>query len=191
MADTDFGQGSGPTHARRMIFGYPDRHNYIDSHGHPWKPATEWIIRTGYGTDTVKESWWTERRSMHIANTDDEELYRHGVHGREFWANLTVGPGRYYVTLKFADTPLHTFLEKNKDGGRVTHTLEVLVNDKKVISRMNVAEAAGGLFKALDRTFIDVEPRNGTVEIRFTGCDEYGAIVQAIELGPMEEYPRQ
>ena len=28
------------------------------------------------------------------------------------------GPAKYYVILKFADTPLHTFLERNKDGGR-------------------------------------------------------------------------
>lgn len=182
----DFGQGSGPTHAQRMIFGYPERHDYIDSHGHAWKPATEWVIRTGYGADTVKESWWTERRSMHITGTGDEELYRYGAHGKEFWANLTVGPGKYCVTLKFAETPLHTFLERNAAGGRITHTLDVSINDKEVISRMNVAEAAGGFFKALDRTFTDIEPRNGMIEIHFKGADEYGAMVQAIEIDPMD-----
>ncbi len=187
-ADGDFGQGAGPTHAQRMIFGYTQRSDYIDRHGHAWKPATEWIIRTGYGTDTVKESWWIERRSMHIANTDDEELYRYGVHGKEFWANLTVGPGTYYVTLKFAETPLHTFLERNKEGGRVTHTLDVLINGRRVINQMNVAEAAGGLFRALDRTFTGIEPRNGIIEIRLIGCDEYGAILQAVEIGPMSDY---
>jgi hypothetical protein len=186
-ADADFGQGSGPTHAQRMIFGYAERCDYIDTHGHAWKPATEWIIRTGYGADTVKESWWTKRRSMHIANTEDQELYRYGVHGKELWANLTVGPGKYYVTLKFAETPLHTVLERNKSGGRITHTMDILINDKKVISRMNVAEAAGGLFKALDCTFTDIEPEKGTIEIRFVARDEYGAMIQAVEIGPMSE----
>jgi len=190
-ADADFGQGSGPTHAQRIIFGYSERHDYIDSHGHAWKPATEWITRTGYGTDTVKESWWTERRSMHITNTQDEELYRYGAHGKDFWANLTVGPGKYYVTLKFAETPLHTTLERNQSGGRITHTMDVAINNRKVISKMNVAEAAGGLFKAFDRTFTDIEPGNGIIEIHFTGCDEFGAIIQAIEIGPMAELPRQ
>jgi hypothetical protein len=190
-ADADFGQGSGPAGAQRMIFGYPERHDYIDSHGHAWKPATQWIIRTGYGTDTVRESWWTERRSMHIANTVDEELYRYGVHGRDFWTNLTVGPGTYYVTLKFAETPLHTFLEKDKSGGRITHTMDILINGRKVIDEMNVAKAAGGLFRALDRTFTDVEPRNGIIEIRFVGCDEKDAMVQAIEIGPMSQCPGQ
>ncbi len=189
-ADADFGQGAGPDGAQRMIFGYPERRDYVDSRGHAWKPATEWIIRTGYGTDAVKESWWTERRSMHIANTDDEELYRYGAHGREFWANLTVGPGTYYVTLKFAETPLHTFLERDKTGGRITHTMDILINDRKVIDRMNVAQAAGGLFKAIDRTFTGVEPRNGIIEIRFVGCDEQEAMVQAIEIGPMPQSSR-
>lgn len=190
-ADANFGQGSGPTAAQRMIFGYPERHDYIDTNGNAWKPATEWIIRTGYGTDTVKESWWTERRSMHIANTDDDELYRHGVHGKDFWANLTVGPGAYYVTLKFAETPLHTALERDSSGGRITHTMDIFINDKKVIAKMNVAEAAGGLFKALDRTFTDIEPKNGTIEVRLVGCDEHGAMIQATEIGPMREYRRK
>ncbi|MEN6429178.1 MAG: malectin domain-containing carbohydrate-binding protein [Phycisphaerales bacterium] len=189
-ADADFGTGGGPTGAQRMIFGYTDRSDYIDSRGHAWKPATEWVIRTGYGTDTVAESWWTQRRSMHIANTDDAELYRYGVHGPELWANLTVGPGRYYVTLKFAETPLHTFLERTKAGGRVTHTQDVLINGRKVAGRMNVAEAAGGLFTALDRTFTDIEPRNGVIEIRLVGCDEHGAILQAVEIGPMSDAHR-
>ena len=187
-ADAEFGQGGGPTGAQRMIFGYTERHDYIDSRGHAWRPATEWIVRTGYGTDTVEQSWWTQRRSMHIANTDDEELYRYGAHGKELWANLTVGPGKYYVTLKFAETPLHTFLEKSKDGGRITHTQDVFVNGTKVISHMNVAEAAGGLFAAFDRTFTNIEPRRGIIEIRLTGCNQYGAIIQALEIGPMSEH---
>lgn len=188
-AGRGFGQGGGPTHTQRMIFGYTGRHDYIDTKGNAWKPATEWVIRTGYGTDTVEKSWWTHRRSMYIGNTRDEELYRYGVHGKEFWANITVGPGKYYVLLKFAETPLHTFLERDKNGGRITHTMDVLINDKKVMSKVNIAKAAGGIFKAYDRAFTDIEPENGTIEVWFVGCDEQGAIVQAMEVGPMSEYP--
>ncbi len=189
-ADADFGSGGGPTGAQRMIFGYAERNDYIDNRGHAWKPATEWVIRTGYGTDTVEQSWWTQRRSMHIANTDDEELYRYGVHGKDLWVNLTVGPGRYYVTLKFAETPVHTFLERTKDGGRITHTLDVLLNGGKVVNKLNVAKAAGGLFRAFDRTFTDIEPEHGIIEIRLVGCDEHGAILQAVEIGPMSDVRR-
>ncbi len=184
-ADCFFGQGSGPTHTQRMIFGYPLRQDYIDSQGHRWRPATEWIIRTGYGTDTVEKAWWTKRRSMYIGNTNDPELYRYGAHGREFWANLTVGPGEYYIKLKVADTPLHWVLEKDKDGGRISHTVTVKVNGKEVISRMNVTQAAGGMFRAVDRIIKNIQPKNGVIEVRFIGEDEHGASIQALEAGPM------
>lgn len=186
-AGRDFGQGSGPAGAQRMIFGYPHRQDYIDSNGNAWRPATEWVIRSGYGKDTVKEAWWTDRRSMYIGNTDDPELYRYGVHGQEFWVNLTVGPGKYYVTLKFAQTPLHPFLERNKDNQRISHTVTAQINGNEVLSKMNIEKEAGGLFRAVDKTFTDIEPKNGIIEIRMKGADEQGAVLQALEIGPMSE----
>jgi hypothetical protein len=170
-----------------MIFGYPLRYDYIDSQGNAWRPATEWIIRSGYGKDTVAKSWWTKRRSMYIGNTDDPELYRYGAHGKDFWTNITVGPGKYYVRIKFADTPLHWFLEKAKNGGMVSHTVTVKINEKEVISKMNITQAAGGSFRAVDRLFKNIEPENGIIEVWFIGEDENGASVQALEVGPMSE----
>jgi hypothetical protein len=188
VADSNFGRGGGPTGAQRMIFGYTGRQDYIDSKGNAWKPATEWVIRSGYGTDTVEKAWWTHRRSMYIGKTIDEELYRYGVHGKEFWSNITVAPGKYYVLLKFAETPLHTFLERNKDGGRITHTFDVTINGRKVMDKVNITKAAGGIFKAYDRVFTDIEPKNGVIEVWFVGCDDQEAMVQAMEIGPMSEY---
>ena len=78
--------------------------SYVDSQGNPWRPATEFCVRLGPYTDSVKETWWTEPRRMHIGNTDDPELYRYGVQAQEFWTNVTVGPGTYHVRLKFAET---------------------------------------------------------------------------------------
>lgn len=186
-SDRDFGQGGGPTATQRMIFGYPLRTDYIDSKGNAWRPATEWVIRSGYGKDTVQESWWTKRRSMYIGNTDDQELYRYGAHGKEFWANITVGEGLYYVKLKFADTPLHPFLERNKDNGKISHTLTVKVNGKEVISKMNITKEAGGDFLAVDKLIKDIKPQNGSIEVWFIGDDEYGAAVQAMEVGLISE----
>ncbi|MGA2914703.1 MAG: malectin domain-containing carbohydrate-binding protein [Sedimentisphaerales bacterium] len=186
-ADRDFGQGSGPQQIQRMIFGYPLRQDYIDSKGNAWRPATEWVIRSGYGNDTVQQAWWTKRRSMYIGNTEDPELYRYGAHGKEFWANLTVGPGTYYVRLKFADTPLHPFLERNKEGNKISHTVTVKINDKEVISKMNITQEAGGPFRAVDRLIRDIQPENGSIEVWFIGEDEYGAAVQALEIGLMSE----
>jgi hypothetical protein len=186
-SDNYFGQDCGPTNTQRMIFGYPKRNDYIDNDGNYWRPATEWIIQSGYGTDSVKEAWWTERRSMYIGNTKDQELYRYGVHGKEFTINLTAGQGEYYLILKFADTPLHTFLERNKKGGRITHTVSISVNDKKVVNNMNIAEYAGGIFKAADKVIKNIKPKNGIIEVSLKGCDEYGAIIQALELGLMSD----
>ena len=186
QADPDFGSGSGPAGTQRMIFGYPLRTDYIDSNSHPWRPATEWVIRTGYGTDTVEKAWWKKRRSMYIGNTQDPELYRYGAHGDEFWVNVTVAPGSYYVTLKFADTPLHTFLERNEKGHRISHTVNVKINGELVIEKMNITETAGGIFRALDRTIPDIKPKNGIIEIHLKGCDKQGATLQALEVAPVQ-----
>ena len=177
----NWGAGGGPAGPQRMIFGYPWREDYTDTHGNAWKPATEFVIRSGYGRDTVADAWWTERRSMYIGGAEDEELYRYGVHGRELWVNLTAAPGTYTVRLHFAETPLHTFLERDKDGGRITHTARVLINGAEV-ERVNVSEAAGGLFRALVRTYENVVPRHGAIEVRLIGEDGSEAILQALEL---------
>ncbi len=181
--DAGYGVGGGPAGPQRMIFGYPERSDYIDSAGNAWRPGTEFVIRSGYGHDTVKQSWWTDRRSMYIGNTGDEMLYRYGVHGEEFWVNLTVAPGRYYVILKFADTPLHPFLEKDAYGRRITHTVTAAINGREVMKNVNIAEAAGGLFKAVDFTFEHIAARHGAIDIHFKGEDGE-AIINAIEIGP-------
>jgi len=185
-AGCDCGAGGGPAHVQRMIFGYPRNRDYIDSKGHPWRPATEWVVRSGYGKDTVKQAWWTDRRSIHIGGTNDEELYRYGAHGQQFWVNLTVAPGKYYVKLHFASTPLHWFLEKNAQGGRISRTVDVEINDKRVLRHMNISKEAGGTFRALTKTFENVSPANGAIEIRLKGSDQQGATLQAMEVGPMK-----
>lgn len=190
-SDKDFGQGSGPTGAQRMIFGYPRRQDYIDSNGNAWRPATEWVVRSGYGKDTVEKTWWTKRRSMYIGNTPDPELYRYGAHGQDFWVNLTVGPGKYYVTLKFADTPLHPFLEKDKNNNRISHAVNVRINGDSVIEKMNVTEAAGGVFRAIDKTFADIEPKNGIIKVHLTGVEDKEAVIQALEIGSMAEFDQR
>lgn len=182
--DAGFGSGGGPTGPQRMIFGYPGREDYVDSHGQSWRPATEFIIRLGSGQDTVARSWWTSRRTKWIGNTPDPELYRYGVHGKEFKVNLTAGPGRYRLTLKWADTAETPWLERENGWNRVTRPTAVWVNGQPVVDRMDIAKEAGGLFRAVDRNFGAIEPRNGIVEVRFKGLDGKEAMIQALELVP-------
>ena len=108
---------------------------------------------------------------MHVGNTADPELYRYGVHGKDFRVNVTVGPGKYYVRLLFADT-------------NTKSVLRVLINGRQVIERLKVAEAAGGLFRAYDATLHDVQPANGIIDLQFIGLEGHEASVQAIEVGP-------
>jgi len=181
----EFGSGGGPRDAQRMIFGFMGRKDYVDSKGNAWRPGTEFVTRSGYGKDVVAESLWTVRRTMYIGNTDDPELFRYGLHGKEFWVNVTVGPGAYRVRLLFASTPLHPFLEKDKDGGWVRYVQDVAINGNPVISGMDVAEAAGGTFKAVEKTFENIQPRNGIIEMRVTGKDGREGVLQAVEVCPM------
>jgi hypothetical protein len=174
--------GTGPTETQRMIFGYVDMKDYRDVQNHTWRPATEVITRTGINADSVLTSWWITPATNTISGTSDPELYRYGMHGREFWANLTVGPGTYYVRLKFAatrglDTRLNCF--------------DILINGQIVAKKLDVAATAGGPNRAADLVFNGIAPRNGVIEVRFKsvrvadGGNAFRgeAFVQALELG--------
>ena len=122
-----------------------------------------------------------------VGNTEDPELYRYGIHGKEFWVNVTVGPGKYAVRLLFANTPLHPFLEQDPEGGFVKRVLNADINGERVLSEMNVDEAAGGTFRAFDAVFKGIEPKHGIIEVKLTGVGEREAILQALEVVPMAE----
>jgi hypothetical protein len=171
-----FGAGGGPKEVQRMIFGYPDR-EYVDSSGNRWLPATEFIVRSGPLTDPVKLAWWRQPAEGNIAGTPQPELYRYGVHAAAFWTHVTVGPGSYYVRLKFA--------ERRKELGEASkRATSIFINGKKVVSDMDLAATAGGFQKAADLVFNNIQPRNGAIEIRFTNEHGGEAAVQALEIGP-------
>ena len=175
-----FGAGGGPTETQRMIFGFPGREDYRDSTGNLWRPGTEFVVRLGAGADSVANTWWTQPATGPIADTADPDLYRHGIHAREFVVNVTVGPGKYHARMKFAATrlpdPAHS-------------SITIAINGKEVVQKMDVAATAGGPNRAIDLVFNDLEPRNGVIDIRFSGggtnhgTDSH-AFVQAIEVGP-------
>ena len=178
-----FPSGTGPVETQRMIFGCTSGNDYRDSQGQSWRPATEFVTRTGNQTDSVAVSWWLTPATNAISNTSDAELYRYGVHGREFWVNATVGPGKYHVRLKFAAA---------RSLGTRLNCFDIGINGKPVVKRFDVAATAGGLHRAADLVFNDIAPRNGIIEVRFKGARVMDgeklvrgeAFVQALELGP-------
>ncbi|MBI3920858.1 MAG: hypothetical protein HY318_05510, partial [Armatimonadetes bacterium] len=178
-----FPSGSGPRKAQRMIFGYTGREDYRDSLGHYWRPGTEFVVRLGAGRDPVKEAWWTKPVTQPLGKTRDPELYRYGIHGQEFWVNVTVGPGRYHLRMKFAAT---------HGADPQKNCFHISLNGRRVVKALDVAATAGGPNRAVDLVFNNVEPRNGVIEVRFAGAhwmegDELKqgeAFVQALEVGP-------
>jgi hypothetical protein len=185
----NYPNGAGPTETQRMIFGYTGREDYRDSEGKSWRPATEFVIRLGHSADSVKQSWWTAPAPQGIGETRDPELYRYGVHGAEFWTNVTVGPGRYHARLKFAAT---------HGPGSGTDDFGISINGNVMVDNFNVAATAGGRNRAVDLVFNDLAPKNGVIEIRLKGAigkpaaakDEKGeAFLQALEVGPGEGGP--
>ena len=179
----NFPSGTGPRDTQRMVFGYTGRQDLRDSEGHAWRPATELVTRIGEGRDSVAECWWTAPAAEPIQGTSDPDLYRYGVHGRDFWVNLTVGPGRYHVRLKFAAT---------RGLDTRTNCFDIRINGRRVVERLDVAATAGGADRAVDLVFNDLAPANGVIEVRFTAAASGGAdtsepgeaFIQALELGP-------
>ncbi len=182
----NFPSGTGPRESQRMIFGYPKRDEYCDAAGNAWRPGAELVTRVADGADTVAACWWTNAAPGEISGTTDPELYRYGVHGREFWVNLTVGPGRYHARLKFAAA---------RGLDTRTNCFDIRINGRLVVERLDVAATAGGPNRAVDLVFNDLTPRNGIIEIRFnaarvssTNTAARGeAFVQAIEIGPGDD----
>lgn len=164
-----------------MIFGYTSRKDLTDSHGHSWRPATEVVTHLGARKDTVAACWMMEPGG-HITGTPDAALYRYGYRAKDFWVNLTVGPGVYDVRLMFAAP----------EPGRASQQngFDVIINGKTVVAGLLVkdrADKANGLLALL---FRNIAPVNGIIQVRFkavatgnsaTAPEE--AFVQALEIG--------
>jgi len=179
-----FGSGGGPREPQRLIFGYTGRQDYADSKGQPWRPATEWVTRLGFGVDTVARCWWRTRRSMYIGGTKDEEIYRYGIHAPEFWVNLTVAPGQYRVRLHWADTPETPWVEREGKWDPVSRPTTVAINGATVIENLNVRKEVG-TFKAYVREFSGIRPQHGVIEVRCRSTPGHEAMLQALEVLPM------
>ena len=178
----NFPSGTGPTRPQRMIFGYTKRQDYKDTQGHLWRPGTEVVTRlsTKKG-NTVAECWMSEAKNI-MTGTSDPELYRYGYRASDFWVNITVGPGKYGVRLKFAAT---------QDANRYQNGFDIIINEKTVVHNLNVIATAKSTNKAVDLVFKNIVPHNGIIQIRFKGLPfpkgnstENGeAFVQALEIG--------
>ena len=135
----------------------------------------------GLGERFSAECWGASLRRAGCG-TDDPQLYSYGVHGRDFWADLTVGPSNYFVRLKLAAT-------RGLDS--MSNCFDIRINGKRVVQALDVA-ATAGFHRAVDLVFNDVVPQHGAVEVRLTSARRTAgdklvrgeASLQALELGP-------
>jgi hypothetical protein len=133
--------------------------------------------------DTVAACWWTNAVTEPITGTPEPELYRYGYHAKDFWVNLTIGPGQYTVRLRFAAT---------RGMDTQANRFNIHLNGREVAHGFDVATTAGGPNKATNLVFHHISPRNGAVEIRFTAAsfaeggtaDSAEAFAQALEVVP-------
>jgi hypothetical protein len=177
QGQSGFGEGSGPEQAQRVIFGYTGRKDYVDSQGHTWRPATEFIMRKAPLADLVPLSFWTEPRIEKVEATADSELYRYGVYGPDFTAYFTVNPKpAYTVRIKLCEA------RRPQTPGE--HATSIQIQGKTVAEDLDIAAAAGGAGRALDLVFNDVRPQSGVIAVRFWNRQKGTATVQAIEIGP-------
>ena len=182
QGEVPIGEGGGPTEPQRVIFGYTSRNDYIDSQGHAWRPATEFVMRLHDSADLVPIAFWSAPRIKEVADTADPELYRYGVHGRDFTAYFTVNPqATYHARIKLCQSAASETPAKSSTS--------IEIQGKSVATDVDVAATAGGLGKAVDLVFNDIRPQNGVIAIRFWNRFSGEAVVQAVEIGPGQSEP--
>ena len=74
--------------------------------------------------------------------------------------NVTVGPGKYGVQLKFA--AINGAATYRHDVG-----FDIIINEKTVVHNFNVIVTAKDTNKAVDLIFKDITPLNGIIQILF------------------------
>jgi hypothetical protein len=106
-----------------------------------------------------------------IANTSDPTLYQSERFGN-FTYQFSVPNGAYDVLLKFAEIYYST------TGKRI---FNVSINGTPVLSNFDIVAAAGGAFRALDKTF-PITVGNGAITIQFTAGSADLPKIDAIQI---------
>lgn len=151
-------------------------------------------------TDSSGNIWRSDRyysggqQAMHItrlpvSNTSDPDLYSSERFGNFNYA-LPVAPGKYALTLRFAETywGAETYLPGVPDeagsptGGVGNRVFDVYCNGVALLRNFDIVKEAGGPLRAVDRTFHNLQPNaQGKIILAFVPIHNY-AKVTAIEL---------
>jgi hypothetical protein len=177
QGEAGLGEAGGPADAQRVIFGYVKRNDYVDSQGNAWRPASEYVMRLQAWAELEPIACWTEPKINEVAETKDAELYRYGVHGKDFTAYFTVDPKQtYHARIKLCQA------DAAAEPGKLAASIDI--QDKTEAADVDIAATAGGQGKAVDLVFNEIQPKNGVISIRFWNRFGGEAMVQAIEIAP-------
>jgi len=142
-------------------------HSFTDAAGQVWKPDRYFMS----GSSTIA----TDR----VQGTPDPSLYAEERFGNFSYA-IPVAPGRYAVTLHFAETH---FGPDNLGGGGVgNRVFDVDCNGVPLLRSFDIFKEAGGDNRAVVRTFQDLRPNaQGKLVLSFVSIKNYASI-RAIEV---------
>jgi hypothetical protein len=121
----------------------------------------------------------TVERVGAVTGTANPELYRVERYGNFSYA-IPVAPGRYTVTLRFAERYFGT--ANSMGGGAGSRVFHVFCNGEALLKNLDVFKEAGGPDRALEKTFTGVKPNEqGYILLEFKPVVNY-ALIYAIEV---------
>lgn len=140
---------SNPSASPALFRIHAGGEEYVDSNGNIWSADANYAGGQTYSTQQP------------VSNTSDATLYESERYGNLAYS-FGVPNGSYNVVLKFAE------IYWDSPGIRV---FNVSINGTPVLANFDIFSAAGGQYKALDKTF-PVTVTGGTITIAFTSVLE-------------------
>ena len=141
--------------------------SYTDRAGQVWSPD-RYFIRGRLVTHKVL-----------VQNTPDPDLYTGERFGHFDYA-IPVAPGKYGVTLRFAET--YFGLPNFGSGGKGSRVFDVYCNGVALLRDFDIFSEAGGPNRALDKTFHNLKPNaQNLLVLSFVPIENY-AVLNALEV---------
>jgi hypothetical protein len=171
MKDTPFVNGIEITPGRAghmlPIRILAQEHPYTDRNGALWEP--DHFFKGGQHVG----------RSEAVSGASDLELYR-GERFGNFSYTIPVTPGRYALTLNFAETWFGP--TKPSHGGPNSRLFDILCNGVALARNVDVYKEAGGSDRALAKTWHGLEPNaQGKLVVSFAPVKNY-AFINGLEI---------
>jgi Malectin domain len=120
-------------------------------------------------------------RTVNVSNDLQKNLF-HGERFGNFSYHLPVAPGKYTITLHFAETYFGSGLPNAPPYQKGARLFDVFANGTALLRDFDVTEAAGGTNRAIARSFSGLEPNaQGLIVLEFSPSKNY-ACINAIEV---------